>query len=194
MLKVGQKREAVRIVLLEALGDEPEAFVLLAPISPAMRRRAQRIARQLMGETEVADLDLDKLIDIGELASRELIRLGLVEWGGIGDDDGNPLELTPDRETRFATAASDQRPTGSIDALLDDEDVVAIIDSQYVRPDAIRRAEKNGLSASPNGIGGAETPGKDTANSPARKKRAGGARSVPIAKTRSKPRRPKTSG
>lgn len=196
MLTLGAKKDPQRIVLREASGDEPEAYVVMAPISPPMRRRAQRVARRLMGETtDLADMDLDQLIDIGEVASRELIRLGLVEWSGIGDADGDELGLTPDRETRFATASDEDRPTGSIDNLLDDEDLFNRIDEIYVRPDALRRAEKNALSASPIGTGEAGTPAGDTASSAAKPKRKrSGAKPARTVSTSSRPRPAKAPG
>lgn len=195
MLILGKAKEPLKVVLKEASGDGPEAFVILAPITPPMRRRAQRAARALLGDVDnLADVDLDQLIDIGEVASRELIRLGAVEWGGLGDAGGVPLELTPDRDTRFATANSPDRPGGTIDLLLDDEDCFATIDERYVRPDAMRRAEKNGLSASPNGTGEAGTPGKNTASSAARPKRRAAAKNARTARKSSRRKPPKAPG
>lgn len=198
MLRLGEaKREPQKIVLRAEIPPtadhegEPEAYVVMVPITPPLRRRAQRLAQRTIGADEqLSDLELDRLIDIGEVASRELIRLCVAEWGGIGDADGKPLELTPDRETRFATAMHDDRPTGSIDLLLEDEDACAVIDEQFVRADALRRAEKNGLSALPSGIGKAETPAKDIASSAASRKPGAAARS---ARTGPKSRRPKAA-
>lgn len=204
MLKLGQKKEPQRVVLRQAVGTpgrkgyEPEAFVVLAPITPPMRRRAQRVALRLAGEVaNVTDLDLDQIIDIGELGARELIRLGVIEWGGIGETvDGTDVELplTPDRDTRFATATSDERPSGTIDLLLDDDELFARLNEEYCRPDAVRRAEKNGLSALPSGTGKAGTRGKGTASSAARPKRTAAAKSARTGKTSSKPKPAKAPG
>lgn len=195
MLKLAQKSEPQKIVLREASGDELEAFVVVAAITPAMRRRAQRAAGRSLGDVDFDAVDVDVLYDAVEDGSRELIRLGIIEWGGIGDADGNPLELTPDRDTRFATANAPDRPAGSIDLLLADEDAFTTIDADYVRPDAIRRAEKNGLSASPSGTGEAATPGSDTASSAARPKRKrSAAKSARTARKSSAPKAAKRPG
>ena len=201
MLKLGQKKEPQRIVLMEANGDEPEAFIVMAPITGAMRRRAQTAVRRLLGDADhIDDIDADTLGDIGETASREMIRLGAIEWGGIFGADGKPVELTPDRETRLRTANDPDRPAGSIDLLLEEEDLFDRLDADYVRPDAMRRAEKNGSSASPSGTGEAGTPGKGTASSraagPKRKaaSRKAAARSATTRKTRSRRKTAKTSG
>lgn len=218
MLKLGEKREAQRIVLREAVppkpavkkgktivtpatDGEPEAFILMAPITLAMRRRAQAAMRRMLPEGEsVAELDADTLFDLSEVASRELIRLGAIEWGGIGDADGKPVALTPDRDTRFRTANAPDRPTGTIDQLLDDEAIFEKLDRDYVMPDAQRRTEKNASSASPAGTGEAATRANATASSAAAAKKAkmrrktAAARSARTPKTRSKPKKPKASG
>jgi hypothetical protein len=194
MLVLGQKKEPRKIVLREQVGTpgkkgfEPEAFVVMAPINGPMRRRAARSARRLMGleSAEAGELELDQLLDLGEIGSKELIRLGAVEWGGLGDAAGKPLALTPDRETRFATANQDDRPTGSIDLLLADDDLVERIADDYVRPDAMKRAEKNASSALPNGTGKAGTRANDIASSVAGPKtKARAARNAPTSRKRS---------
>jgi hypothetical protein len=168
----------------------------MAPIGPGMRRRAQRAARGVLGEvTDFDAVDEDLMFDAGDTASRELIRIGMIEWGGIGGAEGDePLVLTPDAETRLRTCNDPARPTGTIDLLLADEDVVAKIDADYVLPDSLRRIEKNALSASPTGTGEAGTQATDTASSAARPKRKAGARSARTAKTSSAATKPKASG
>ena len=200
MLKLGAKREPQRIVLMAANGKEPEAWVLLMPITGAMRRRSQSAMRRMIAGRDIDELDNDAIWDLSELASRELIRLGIVDWGGIFDADGKPVVLTPDRETRFATANDPNRPTGTIDQLLEEDDLFEKLDAEYVVPDAKRRAEKNGLSASPAGTGGAGTRGKGTASSAAGAKTAktrrktAAARNARTSSTRSRPKKPKASG
>lgn len=167
------------------------AFVVLAPITPKMRRRALRSVRQILttenvDSTSAADENL--LGDIGEAVSRQLIRMGAKDWAGIGDENDEPLPLTPDQATRIRTANDDDRPTGTIDLLLADEDIFNALDEGYVRPDAVRRMEKNGLSGSPNGTSAGATPAKTTADSAATRKKTGAAKSAP---TKNTPRRPK---
>lgn len=200
MLKLGGKQETQRIVLREASGDEPEAFIVMAPIEPKMRRRSLRAARRGIEQSGVAtaeEIDADLMGDLGEIISLELIRLGAIEWGGIGetvDGEDVPLPLTPDRETRLRTANQADRPTGTIDALLADEALFNLLDEKYVRPDALRRAEKNGSSGSPNGISTEATPGNATASSAAKPKRRAAAKPVRTRSTSSRQTKAKASG
>lgn len=196
MLKISKAPEAVRVVLQEAQGDEPEAFVLLDPITPKMRRRALKIARSDLDAAgvEYSDLDPLQLRDVADLVSAELIRMGAREWGGIGGDDGEVLVLTPDQATRLRTATDQDRPKGTIDALLADETIFDKLEMAYVLPDSVRLAEKNALSGSPNGTSAAATPDNVTANSRATPKRKGAAKSARMKKTRSKPTKAKRPG
>jgi hypothetical protein len=196
MLKL-EKREETRVPL-----DDAGAFIVLDPITAKMRRRVFRMYRHHL-EREGVDfadiangnpIDADLTRDLGDLITCEMIRMGAREWGGIGDSDGNPIDLTPDQATRIRTAADPKRPTGTIDALLADEAIVAIIDADYVVPDAQRRAEKNGLSGSPNGTSTGATPAKDTANLAAKPKTRAAARSAPTSRTPRKPTKAKGSG
>lgn len=204
MLQLANPAGLQRIVLQAAVPPSPEnpdgeseAFVVMAPITAAMRRRALRATRRFLTESEIEstqDLSADQAGDLGEFVAKELIRLGMVEWGGIGDADKNALDLTPDRDTRFATANEKDRPTGTIDLLLNDEDVVNKIDGLYVLPDALRRAEKNGLSGSRSGTGTGATPAKTTARLAARPRRKAAAKNARTAKTSSKRKPAKASG
>lgn len=195
MLKIAKRREEVRVVLQEANGDDPAAAVVLDPITPAMRRRALRSIRPLLeGVTDTNDVDPDVMGDVGEKVSVELLRMGIREISGIADEDGNAFDLTPDQATRIRTANDPQRPTGTIDDLLADDSVFNKLDEGYVRPDALRRAEKNGLSGLPNGTSTAATPDNATASLPAKPKRKAVAKPAPTSKTRSKAKPARASG
>jgi len=61
---------------------------------------------------------------------------GAVEWEGVGDEAGAPLELNPDRLAALLSAE-----VSAFDA----------VDLGYVMPALSRDAEKNGLSPSPTG-------------------------------------------
>jgi hypothetical protein len=79
----------------------------------------------------------DDMIYNGSAAfTRRMARWGIVEWEGVGDADGNPVDPTPE----------------NIDALLEHWRAFDAIDGQYVVPALIQDAEKNGSSLSPNGI------------------------------------------
>jgi hypothetical protein len=176
----------------EAQGDDPAAVVTLAPIEPKMRRRAMRAARRCWkrwASTPDDGIEGDLLLDVSEEVSRELMRLGIVaSKASSTKKTGEPFALTPDRETRLRTAndvrppdGHDRRPAGRRTGLRQ-------AGRRICHPDAMRRAEKNALSGSPNGTSTGATPGKDTANSPARRKRKGRCEECPY-KTRAPNRR-----
>jgi hypothetical protein len=201
MFTIAKRTEQpVRVTLVEAQGDEKGAAITLAPIDRGMRRRAMRAAKRLlekMGVPAADGIEGDVMWDVSEEVSRELMRLGIVSIDGIFDESVDPpvlLALTPDRETRLRTANDVDRPLGTIDDLLADERVFGRLDDEYVVPDAMRRAEKNGLSGSPNGTSAAATPGNGTANFRARPPRKAGAKSARTKRTRSKRTPAKASG
>jgi hypothetical protein len=199
MFSIGKRADTpVRVTLADAVGDDPAAVVILAPIEPRMRRRALRAAQLLlerMGVPASDGIEGDVLLDVSETVSRELLRVGILGIEGIVDEaTGAPFALTPDHTTRLRTANDADRPTGTIDDLLADERVFARLDADYVLPDAKRRAEKNASSGSPNGTSTGATPGSATANSPARRARRAAAKHARTKPTRCKPTKPKASG
>lgn len=192
MLNLDDQPAQTRVLL-----DQEGAYILLDPITPKMRRRALSVVRRELVEDGVenpAEMNEDQMGDAGEVVSRELIRMGAVEWGGIGDAKGKVIELTPDHATRVRTATDPERPKGTIDQLLANETFFNLIDERYVRPDAIRRMEKNASSASQTGTGGAGTRGKGTATSRARPKSKAAAKPARTSSTSSKPTKRKASG
>lgn len=201
MFKVGKPPEAVRVVLAEANGDDPEAVLIFDPITPKMRRRVFSRHRAKLEQEGVdfaqviaGEIDPELNRDLAELVTFELLRLGLREWHGIGGEDDQPLALTPDQATRLRTVNDPDRPTGTIDALLADETIFNQCDAEYVMPDARRRAEKNALSGSPSGTSAEATPASDIATLAARPKRRAAAKNAPTRSTRSRPKKAKGSG
>jgi hypothetical protein len=87
--------------------------------------------------------------------TRSLARAGILEWEGVGDAEGDPVEPSP----------------GNIDAFLDLWPIFDAIDRQYVAPALIGLDEKNGSSLSPNG-----TSAGATATAPRARKAAATAR------------------
>ncbi len=131
--------------LFPAVGDEPPVEVQFAPITlPAVRaaRRAVRVA---------LDLDAEDMENAGDELSRELIRRGLLAWRGVGGLDGTPWDVTPEH----------------VEAFVSDHRTFEAADRVYVIPWLKRDTEGNGWSASPSGIGEAETREADTASSSA---------------------------
>lgn len=180
----------VRLTLRAAQGDEPESFVILDPITPAMRRRAYRAVRAMLERQGITDTsDPDVRGDMGEKVSCELIRMGLKEWHGIGDEHRQPIALTPDQATRLRTANDPDRPTGTIDAALADVFFFGVVDAGYVLADANRLAEKNELSGSPAGTSSGATPAKTTAALAAKRKKTAAARNARTRNTRSRPKK-----
>jgi hypothetical protein len=84
--------------------------------------------------------------------TRRMARWGILEWEGIGDADGKPVDVTPE----------------NIDALLEHWQVFDAIDGKYVLPALIQDAEKNGSSLSPNGTSAGATATARRARKPAK--------------------------
>lgn len=137
--------------------EDPRPFLIpgvraqFAKITRSMKRRAKRAAAGLIGEVgEGATRDLLDLADAGEAFSEALIRAGLLDWEGIGYSLEQPMPVTPE----------------TIEMFLADERLFDAVDREYVLPEVLWEAEKNGLSVSPSGIGEAATPASDTVISP----------------------------
>lgn len=180
------------------------AQFLFAPIDRPMLMRARRAAReasQIEGDEEAAGALIDPIAaieEMGDAMSRALIMDGTKGWRDVGiaklDDDGEP-ERDEEGEPIF-----DLLPftADNLALVLSDPVTFEAIDNEYVVPFVLRERERaapgNVFSASPNGTGGAETPGNGTATSPAKPSRAGGARSAPTSLRKPAPRRKKKSG
>lgn len=149
----------------------PGVRVQFAQPTRSIKRRAKAEAVQLLGEVEEGGTrDLIELTDAGDAFSEALLRKTIIAWEGIGDPTGAPLPVGPE----------------AIELFLGDERLFDAADAALVMPEVLLDAEKNGLSASPNGTGEAATPASDIATSPAPAKTA-----APNAPTSSKPRRAK---
>jgi hypothetical protein len=74
--------------------------------------------------------------------TRSIARWGFLEWTGVGDAKGSPVEPTPDM----------------IDALLEVWQAFDAIDRLYVAPALIQADEKNASSPSPNGTSAGAKP------------------------------------
>jgi hypothetical protein len=138
----------------------PGVRVRFNKITRSMKRRAQHEAAGLLPDVEgSADRDPLDMADAGDAYSLLLIRQGICEWEGLGDADGKPLAVSPD----------------AIELFLGEEALFDAADVAYVIPEVLRDAEKNGLSASPSGIGAAATQASDTVTSSAAIPKTGGA-------------------
>jgi len=165
-----------RITVREASGEDPAVVVIMAPIGLRAWRAAQAAVGR--GIVEAGGSLTDEITaDLGDEMSLALIRAGIIEWEGVGDAGGQPIEPTPDTIALFL---ADPRDFDAIDRL-------------YVIPFMDREREKNGSSPSSNGTSGVATAVPDIVSSPAVLTAPAAA---PSARTRSanrKPRKPRPS-
>lgn len=147
----------------------PGVRVQFAPVTRAMKRKARQAAREVLGDVlSIEDVGSDQLFEMGEAFSRALIRLGIVDWDGIGDPKGKAMAVSAE----------------TVEMFLENEDCFEAADALYVMPVVERDREKNALSASPDGTGKAATRAKTTAGSAARPTKKAAAKSAPTARKR----------
>lgn len=167
-----------------AIGDLPAIKVRFVPISRVSLRNARRAAAAAIGsalpDDDDAPLPNELIEQAGDILSETLLMAGIDDWRGVGDSDGNPVMVSPERLAIF----------------LADPIRFERLDEAYVRPFVMKEMEKNGSSPLPNGISAGATQEVDIANRSARRSvRAGAKRTgkkaakkaAPIAKTNSKP-------
>lgn len=112
------------------LDIEPGARIGLRPVTPSMMLLARDEAAQVYVEASSADEPPDdKVIRFraSEALVRKLAHLGLAEWEGIGDAEGNPVPVT----------------AAGVDMLLAYWPAYDVIDRLYAAPATKRGAEKN---------------------------------------------------
>lgn len=187
MLKLA-KSEPEWLELAAAAGDEPAVEVRFAPIGVKAVRAARRAAAKALG------IDEDDVEEAGDAMSRELIRRGILEWRGIGDDAGQVIEPTHDVEVKDDDGEVIEVVPGTISAFLADPRTFEAADRLYVYPWVRRDQEKNVSSASPNGTGEAATPGADIASSAATEGEAPAAETAPTPAKSRKPRKARAAG
>lgn len=173
--------------LAAATEEEPAVEVLFAPISVKAVRAARRAAAKALG------IDENDVEEAGDALSRELIRRGILEWRGIGDEDGTVLKPTPDVEVKDGDEVTEVQP-GTISAFLADPRTFEAADRLYVYPWVRRDQEKNVSSASPVGTGEAATPAADIVSSAATPEPAVDAPSATTSRTSRKPKRARRPG
>lgn len=189
MYTLQKKGEPAWLTLIPKAGRQPALEILVRPHDRKLRKEIARATRGLIPrldpEMKVADMPpelWDQLEDAGEATTAATIRLGMLAWKGLSADGSTSLPFTPD----------------NVEAFIADETLFEAADRLYVKPAAVRLAEKNGLSASPSGTGGAGTLGRAIASSAAgltsRPRTPSAAKSASTAKTPSGPKRAKGSG
>lgn len=80
------------------------------------------------------------------LLTRSAARCAIIAWEGVGDEDGNPIAVSP----------------AAVDALMDIFQICDAFRDKYVLPRLDLESEKNGSSPAPNGTSaGAQTTAAD---------------------------------
>ena len=115
----------------------PGVRIKVRPISVAAIIAARQAAAEAM-KTPAEDG-----IFVGSAVfTRSIARWGILEWEGVGDAGGVPVEPTPE----------------NIDALLEHWQAFDAVDRLYVAPALIGIDEKNASSLSPNGTSAGAKP------------------------------------
>lgn len=124
------------------LTTEPRWIELL----PGLRLLVSPVTTAIMASAR-ADVSLDRLDPdapkevLAVAMAQAVARRVVSEWGGVGDDDGNPLPVTPD----------------GIDALLNIWPVFEAFQEKVLGPHLMLDAEKNAFAPSPNGTSAGAT-------------------------------------
>lgn len=151
------------------------------PISRPMVRAARRATAAFLAANPDLDDD-DRRLAAGDTFTAELVRQGLREWEGIGDPEGEPLEVS----------------AAAIEMFIAEPLLFEAADTAWVMPWALQAAEKNASSLSPAGTTKAVMGAKTTAGSPAKPakttKAAGVAKSARTRSTRPERTPAKRSG
>ena len=113
----------------------PGLRLVVWPVTTAIMAAAR-------ADAALNDLDDDSPREMLAVAMAQAVaRRIVVDWTGVGDDDGNPVPVTPD----------------GIDALLNIWPVFEAFQEKVLGPYLVLDAEKNASAPSPNGISAAAT-------------------------------------
>lgn len=161
----------------------PGVRAQFAPIDRAMVRAARRAAAAFIQANPELDDD-ERREGAGDAFTAELIRRGLQDWEGVGDQNGEPLPIDAE---------------GALDLFLAEPLLFEAADDVWVLPWARQAAEKNASSLSPAGTTKAGTGAKTTAGSAAKRTKTvapkgTGAKSARTESTSRKPTTAKRSG
>ncbi|MDG4603617.1 MAG: hypothetical protein P9C55_12740 [Defluviicoccus sp.] len=104
------------------------ALMMAARADPRIQSAGQRSALPAQSETQAAGERTAALV-------KALGRLGIQEWQGVGDGNGEPVPLTPE----------------GVDALLDLWPMAEAFERLYLGPALLLDDEKNAFAPAPNG-------------------------------------------
>jgi hypothetical protein len=140
VFKLGLVKQPQWIVfVLRQIVDDKEVenvvLVKLRPLTTSLLVAAR-------SDPEVANLPAGATAEQAALAlAKALARRAILEWKGLGDEDGNPIEPTPE----------------AINDLLDYWPAFEAFQSQYVSKGLLLESEKNGSLLSRSGISAGAT-------------------------------------
>jgi len=144
--------------LIPARGERPAVKVTFNPQpSPLSLRIARRAAAEVL---RAGGANVDERA--GDAFSGAVIRHNIIGWEGIGDENDQPIEPTPDVEHRNEDGAIVRIEPGTISAFLAEPRLFDAADREYVLPWAQLDAEKNGYAPGPSGTGLGEMPAPGT--------------------------------
>lgn len=196
MYTLSKRPEPEWKTLIPAQDGRPAVRVLFAPVGAKSLRLARRAVAEVI-RSGVADTNEVA----GDAFTEAMLRAGMLEWEGIVDDDGNPLQPTPDIETFDDEGNVTGVEYGTVSAFLSEPRLVEASDREYVLPWARRDAEKNGYAPSLSGTSAGAMPEPNIASSAVTPEKTAVAatkrRARPSATTKStrrKPTRAKKSG
>lgn len=136
------------------LAAEPQWYDLLPGVRFRLRPPSATIlasARSAPAVQELVAQDAPESV-LSVALAKEVAVLALIEWEGIGDDDGVALEPSPE----------------VIDAALEIYPLFEAFQVKYMAPGLLKEQEKNGSAPSPSGTSAAATPTAKGARKPAK--------------------------
>ena len=124
------------------LSPEPQWFELGHGVRLQLLPLTTALMVATRSDRAVQSLEADASNDTrAAVFAAALARRAVVDWEGVGDADGNVLEITPD----------------GIDALLSLWPIFEAFNLHYVSPGMLLDAEKNGSAPSPTGTSAGAT-------------------------------------
>jgi len=186
MLKLGAPESGWKDLL-------PGVRVRFLPISRKMVRAARSACRQALQNAP------NDIIEASDELTAAMLRLGIAEWAGIGDQNEQllgPADLVPvigDDGNPAKDHDGEPVMQAAVELFIANTDCFEAAERIYVQPWLDRDREKNGSAASSNGTSTEATPALGTANSPAPQAKASGAKSARTGKTSPRPKKANSS-
>ena len=125
------------------LSTEPKWFDLLEGVRFKLRPASSTIMAEARGSDRIEKMVEDNASNqaLSICLAKEVARLALDEWEGISDEDGKPMEPSPE----------------AIDAALEVWPLFEAFQMQYMAVALLKEQEKNGSAPSQNGTSAGAT-------------------------------------